>query len=99
MNNQIPTGAYIIRNGGGSVLAADGAAFAQLSSIIISKEDEIKYRDQQIWWVEQLPDTKGDGDEMICSITNASSGKALGLENSKGGSGTFHVLGALGVES
>lgn len=94
MKNQIPTGAYIIRNGKGPVLTIDGAAFTQQRSwILVSEEDEIKCRDHQIWWVEQLPDTEDDDKEIICSVTNTSSGKALGLGNADGGIGIFRVLG------
>lgn len=93
MKNQIPTGAYIIRNGKGLVLAIDGAAFShQRSWILVSEEDEIKYRDHQIWWVEQLPDTEDDDKEIICSITNTSSGRALGLGDAEGGLGIFRTI-------
>lgn len=89
MTNQIPPGAYIIRNGKGSVLEIHGPAFAHWSWTIASEENEVQFRDQQIWWVEQLPDSKDDDREMICSITSTSSGKALGLRNGEGALGRY----------
>lgn len=81
----IPTGAYVIRNKKNSTvlhICDAHAAVIKCGQIVIHNRDEIKYRDQQIWWVERLPEREDDTAHEqgpIYSITNTASGLSLDI--------------------
>lgn len=79
----IPTGAYVIRNkktsGALHICCADVAAVSGSQTVAYSR-DEIKFREQQIWWVERLPEYEDDTAHEqgpVYSITNTASGLSL----------------------
>lgn len=85
-NDILPTGAYLIRNKSTSkVLHIPKPDVATIVGhpLLAHDRDEIKWRDQQIWWVERLPeDEQGDIAveaelEAVYSITNTASGLSV----------------------
>lgn len=79
----IPTGAYVIRNKKTSavlhICSPDVAAVPE-SQTVAHPRDEIKFREQQIWWVERLPEYEDDTAHEqgpVYSITNTASGLSL----------------------
>lgn len=83
MNDQIRTGAYVIRNKRTSgVLHIEDQNPTKTTSIVISfQQHENRYREQQLWWIEPLPysEDKNYSEEVVYSITNISAGMALDL--------------------
>lgn len=95
MDQMIIPGAYVIRASQTStVLQTRDKAFSSWSWVDISAQDENKYRDQQIWWIEPFPFHKYGGGklEVTWSITNTFNEKALGLREGNGSKGTGRVL-------
>lgn len=81
--SQITPGAYVIRNKSTStVLHIENPGIKLSSPVVLSEQDENRYRGQQIWWVEPLP-----GCNELYSITNPSRGISLDLnpEAAEGG--------------
>lgn len=90
---QIRTGAYVIRNKHARTvlhLQAPGLKEREITSDVIAQpQDENKYHDQQIWWIEPLPDEEAAGVEALggsCfyTITNPCSMKALKMTGTPG---------------
>lgn len=85
MRDQIPTGAYVIRNKQTSTVLHIKDAEPKIWSYVLGfEQDDNRYRDQQIWWVEPYPGCKGQSgllseEDVLYSITNISSGIALDL--------------------
>lgn len=78
MDDQIPTGAYIISHRDTALVLwnsypsdntkAGGSAEVKLEQ---RNENAHQYRDGQIWWIEPLPSTEGE-DGIYYSISNPS---------------------------
>lgn len=79
MSNQLAPpfpGAYYIRNKKTStVLHTDQVGFDSHSRVLTYNQ-EVKFGNQQIWWIEPLPDY-ADKTEPTYFITNPGSGRAL----------------------
>lgn len=87
MSDRIPTGAYVIRNKHARTVLhlvmpqPDGRE--SISDVVALDQDENKYHDQQIWWIEPLPQeeepegSSGSQGSLFYSITNPCSVKAL----------------------
>lgn len=81
----IPTGVYVIRNKATSTVLHICDAHVdtiEFSQMVVHCRDEIKYRDQQIWWVGRLPeheDSPAHEQGPIYSITNTASGLSLDI--------------------
>lgn len=76
-----PTGAYVIRNRKTSTVLHTQYPDVkhQDTSLQAYQQDESKFADQQIWWLEPLADYNGaDADKgAVYSITSPGSGKSL----------------------
>lgn len=91
MSSQFSPGAFVIRNKKTKtalhlVNPAPGDR-ASISDVVALEQDENQYHSQQIWWVEPLADAKtlvGSLGDLIYSITNPCSGKALHMEGDPG---------------
>lgn len=89
----IPTGAYVIRNKETSTvlhICEANVAVIKFGQTIVHNRDEIKYRDQQIWWVERLPEHEDDTAHEqgpIYSITNTAGGLSLDIYGAQTGNG------------
>lgn len=92
MSNRISAGAFVVRNRKTKTVLhlvnpAPGDR-AGASDVVASEQDENRYQNQQIWWIEPLADAKtlvGSLGEPIYSITNPCSGKSLHMEGGPGG--------------
>lgn len=70
------TGAYLIRNKKNyTVLTTDQVKFDHDSGIS-STDQQLRFWNQQTWWIEPLP-VNGKKSDPIYSITNPASGRAL----------------------
>lgn len=93
MTDRIRTGAYVIRNKRARTvlhLLAPGPSERETTSDVVAlAQDENKYHDQQIWWIEPLPDEEVAGAEAVgrsCfyTISNPCSMKALNMTGAPG---------------
>lgn len=81
MSNQIIPGPYIIRSKQmPSVLHTDKIYFAG-GCDVLAHTQKAQHGNQQIWWIEPLPDYAG---EPAYSITNPASGRALDVHAGEG---------------
>ena len=103
MDDRIPTGAYVIRNKQTSLvvhLPVSDVATAHNSKVVAFDQDEHQYRDQQIWWVEALPDYEDDGsaekEGWLYSITSACNGTAIDVKGERSGGRPLHTFPAHG---
>lgn len=94
MKNKIPTGSYVIRNKKTSTVLhvedpnPKSPDSAKKRGIVASAQDENRYREQQVWWIEPFPDcNEDDQDGLVYSIMNTSNGKFLDLNPGRGGDG------------
>lgn len=82
MLDTISAGPYIIRCKNTSTVlhVKDPDVRTDWSPVISHAQEENLYQDQQIWWIEPLPNSqdKEGKEEAIYSITNTPSGKVLG---------------------
>ncbi|KAH8149332.1 uncharacterized protein LAJ45_06411 [Morchella importuna] len=84
MKDQIPTGSYVIRNRQTStVIHVDNpnttnASLNKKWSVVACEQNESRYPEQQVWWIEPIP-TSGDddGEAVTYSITNCATGRCL----------------------
>lgn len=90
MFDRVPAGPYVIRNRKSlTVLHVGDPDVTKIGSQVLSyAQDENRYRDQQIWWVEPLSEhkdnTNGDEEGLVYSITNPSSGRSLDMISDTG---------------
>lgn len=88
MSDRIITGAFIIRNKKRStVLHIEKSDVSAIGSTLLAHEqDESKFSNQQIWWVELLSDYENPEPEKgpVYSITAPASGMSLDMEQGKG---------------
>lgn len=69
-------GAYYIRNKKTSTVLHTDKVYFDGESRVLAYNQEVKYGNQQIWWIEPLPDY-ADMTEPTYFITNPGSGRAL----------------------
>lgn len=86
MSDRVPTRAYVIRNKQTSTVLhiVDPDATKNWSNLVAYEQDENTFFDQQIWWIEPLPGCKDSKGEVVYSITNPSSGRALDMNGRAG---------------
>ncbi|KAH0612444.1 uncharacterized protein H6S33_010496 [Morchella sextelata] len=102
MKDQIPTGSYVIRNKQtSSVIHVDNPATASASlnkkwSVVACEQNESRYPEQQVWWVEPFPTSGGgddddddDGEAVTYSITNCATGRCL--DANLGGANAYYM--------
>lgn len=88
MTDRIIAGAFVIRNKKRStVLHIEKSDVSAIdSSLLAYEQDESKFSNQQIWWVEPLSDYENPEPEKgpVYSITAPASGMSLDLVPGKG---------------
>lgn len=88
MSDTIIAGAYVIRNKKTlTVLHIEKAGPKNgFSGLSVCEQDERRFTNQQIWWIEPLPDYEDHEPERgtVYSITNPASGKALDINPGEG---------------
>lgn len=79
-SSDLPTGAYVIRNCMTSTVVHTQYPEAShtKTSVHAFQRDESTFKDQQIWWIEPVPnrDAESEGG-LVYSITSPGTGKAL----------------------
>lgn len=84
MSDRIIAGAYVIRNKKTSAVLH----IAKLGSweLLAYEQDESTYKNQQIWWIEPLPDYEDHEPEkgLVYSITSPATGKSLDISPGEG---------------
>lgn len=69
-------GAYAIRNKKKSMVLQTHKIYFDGDSEVYARNLEIKFWNQQTWWIEPLP-SRGKKSDQIYAITNSASGRAL----------------------
>lgn len=69
-------GAYVIRNKIKRLVLHTDEVYFEHDSSVCATNLEVKFWNQQTWWIEPLPNT-GKKADLIYSITNPASGRAL----------------------
>lgn len=78
MSDRIIAGAYVIRNKKTSTVLHVKAGTGEL---LAYRQDESKYQNHQIWWIEPLCEYEDHEPEkgLVYSITNPATGKSLDM--------------------
>lgn len=96
MKDQIPTGTYVIRNRQTStVIHVDNpnttnASLNKKWSVVACEQNESRYPEQQVWWIEPSPASgDDDGEAVTYSITNCATGRCL--DGNLGGANAYFM--------
>lgn len=83
MSDRIIPGAYIIRNKKTATVLHTDKLYFKGSSSVLAYKHEVKFANQQIWWIEPLPNYE-DNEGPVYSITTPASGRSLDVNPGEG---------------
>lgn len=99
-SDTVPAGAYILRNKRSATvvhLQSTPNNAATDNSVVAHTQAEEQFRDQQVWWIEGVPDGTLPGEPSSSTvrytITSLASGRSLALASNSKGLGV-HIKGS-----